>query len=75
MANNRQEALLETIEVPKEPGPGAHSAVAVSDLCPGTTAMPTSDSPKGAAQDNIVDKAQLAYEELSDLELAPSSPK
>ena len=75
MANDRQEALLETTEVPKEPGPGAHNAVAVSDLCPGTTAMPTSDSPMGAAQDNIVDKAQLAYEELSDLELGPSSPK
>ena len=79
MANARQEALPNATETLEEPGSGARSVVAVSDLCPGTTAVPTSDLRASATQDDTVGQAQLAYEELehsdSDLEFEPSSPK
>ena len=55
-------------ETMKEPGSGVLNAVTPSDLCPSITTTPTSGSPAGVAQDNIVGQAQLTYEKLEPLE-------
>jgi len=75
MANGRREAPLEATEAPKEPGSGTCNTVGVSDLCPGTTAMPTSDSPMGVSQENIMGQARPTNEALEDSDLDFSLPK
>jgi hypothetical protein len=70
LVNVRPKILLQDTGTLEEPGDRAYSAVAVSDLGPGTTTTPTTDSPAGVDQYSTV--VHEGQELLSTMEMEDS---